>query len=67
MGTRAKMSASDTRKPAVNSAIACALRTLDTESEGLTALATAMTDGLGAPFVAAVETIRAARDRKSVV
>jgi len=59
------MSASDARKPkpVVNSAIACALRTLDTEAEGLTALAAAMSDGLGAPFVAAVETIRAARGR----
>jgi arabinose-5-phosphate isomerase len=59
------MSSSDASKPkpAVNSAIATALRTLDTESEGMLALAAAMSDGLGAPFVAAVETIRAARGR----
>jgi arabinose-5-phosphate isomerase len=65
VGTRAKMSASDARgpKPAANPYIACALRTLDTESEGLTALGAAMSDGLGAPFVAAVEAIRAARGR----
>ncbi len=50
-------------KPAVNSAIVTALRTLDTESEGMLALAAAMSDGLGAPFVAAVDTIRAARGR----
>ncbi len=59
------MSASDARKPkpATNASIASALRTLDTESEGLAALAAAMSDGLGAPFVAAVETIRDARGR----
>ena len=44
-------------------AIASALRTLDTEAEGIAALVAAMSDGLGAPFVAAVETIRAARGR----
>ncbi len=60
MRTRAKMSSSDakTPKPAANSHIASALRTLDTEAEGVAALAAAMSDGLGAPFVAAVETIR---------
>ena len=65
MGTRAKMSASDARKPksAQSPAIASALRTLDTEAEGIAALAAAMSDGLGAPFVAAVDTIRAARGR----
>jgi arabinose-5-phosphate isomerase len=59
------MSASDARKPkpAANSAIACALRTLETESEGMAALAAAMADGLSAPFIAAVETIRSARGR----
>jgi arabinose-5-phosphate isomerase len=63
--TRAKMSSSDakTPEPAANSHIASALRTLDTEAEGVAALAAAMSDGLGAPFVAAVETIRAARGR----
>jgi len=43
--------------------IASALRTLDTEREGVAALAAAMCDGLGAAFVAAVETIRNARGR----
>ena len=59
------MSASDARKPkpAANSHIASALRTLDTEAEGVAALAAAMSDGLGAPFVSAVEPIRAARGR----
>ena len=59
------MSSSDASKPkpAANSYIASALRTLDTEAEGIAALAAAMSDGLGAPFVAAVETIRAARGR----
>jgi arabinose-5-phosphate isomerase len=63
--TRAKLSSSDARKPkpAANSHIASALRTLDTEAEGVAALAAAMSDGLGAPFVSAVDTIRAARGR----
>jgi arabinose-5-phosphate isomerase len=58
------MSSSDARaKPAANSYIASALRTLDTESEGITALVAAMYDGLGASFVAAVDAIRSARGR----
>src|SRR6201998_1863387 len=59
------MSASDARKPktVADPTIASALRTLDTEAEGIGALGAAMSDGLGAPFVAAVETIRAARGR----
>jgi arabinose-5-phosphate isomerase len=59
------MSASDARKPkpALSVHLASAFRTLETESDGLTALAAAMADGLGAPFSAAVETIRAARGR----
>ncbi len=61
VGTPAKMSSSDAKKPkpAVESHIASALRTLDTEAEGIAALVAAMSDGLGASFVAAVETIRA--------
>ena len=43
--------------------IASALRTLETEREGVAALAAAMSDGLGPRFVAAVDTIRAARGR----
>src|ERR1700723_901832 len=59
------MSAPDARKPktAADPTIASALRTLDTEAEGIGALAAAIGDGLGAAFVAAVETIRAARGR----
>src|ERR1700723_1769313 len=59
------MSAPDARKPktAADPTIASALRTLDTEAEGIGALAAAMSDGLAAPFVAAVETIQAARGR----
>jgi arabinose-5-phosphate isomerase len=59
------MSASDARmpKPAENLHLASAFRTLETESEGLAALTAAMADGLGAPFAAAVETIRTARGR----
>src|SRR5580658_4621328 len=50
-------------KPAASPHIASALRTLDVERDGVAALAAAMCDGLGAPFVAAVETIRNARGR----
>jgi arabinose-5-phosphate isomerase len=66
VGTRAKMSSSNASAPkpgAGNSHIASALRTLDLESEGIGALIAAMSDGLGAPFAAAVETIRTARGR----
>jgi len=43
--------------------VASALRTLAAEAEGLSALAAALENGLGAPFRAAVELIRAARGR----
>jgi arabinose-5-phosphate isomerase len=43
--------------------IASALRTLESEAGGVTALAAALSDGLGPTFVAAVERIRAARGR----
>jgi arabinose-5-phosphate isomerase len=43
--------------------IASALRTLETEAGGITALATAIHDGLGQSFIAAVDLIRAARGR----
>jgi arabinose-5-phosphate isomerase len=59
------MSASDAKKAklALSPHLISALRTLETESGGLAALAAAMADGLAAPFAAAVETIRAARGR----
>ncbi|MGA8078762.1 MAG: KpsF/GutQ family sugar-phosphate isomerase [Xanthobacteraceae bacterium] len=53
----------DKAKPADNAHIASALRTLATETDGVAALAAAMSDGMGAAFVAAIETIRAARGR----
>jgi arabinose-5-phosphate isomerase len=40
-----------------------ALRTLEAEAEGIAALVTALRNGLGATFLAAVERIRAARGR----
>jgi arabinose-5-phosphate isomerase len=63
--TRRKMGDADGRTPtpATNPFIASALRTLDTDREGVAALAAAMCDGLGASFVAAVQTIRGARGR----
>jgi arabinose-5-phosphate isomerase len=48
---------------AQGSLIASALRTLEAEASGITALAAAIHDGLGATFIAAVELIRAARGR----
>lgn len=59
------MSASDARKTkaTLSGHLAAAFRTLQTESDGLAALAAAMADGLGGPFLEAVETIRAARGR----
>jgi arabinose-5-phosphate isomerase len=43
--------------------IASALRTLEAEAGGITALATAIHDGLGRAFIAAVDLIRGARGR----
>jgi arabinose-5-phosphate isomerase len=59
------MDASEAKKPsaAASPHVASALRTLATESGGLAALTAAMSDGLGAPFAAAVETIREAKGR----
>jgi len=56
----------ESRKPdaaAESEFLRSALRTLEAESEGLAALARAIADGLGAPFVAAIERIRAASGR----
>jgi arabinose-5-phosphate isomerase len=47
----------------VHGLIASALRTLETEAGGITALATAIHDGLGQSFIAAVDLIRTARGR----
>lgn len=60
-----KMSPADARpvRPPMHAFVASALRTIETENEGLAALAAAIGDGLGAAFVAAVEEIRAARGR----
>ncbi len=59
------MSSADARvlKPAAHAFIASALRTLETEREGVAALAAAMCEGLGPAFVAAVDAIRGARGR----
>ena len=43
--------------------IESALRTLEAEASGITSLAAAVRDGLGAPFIAAIELIRAAKGR----
>lgn len=49
--------------PLDHPAIASAVRTLDAEASGVTALAAALQNGLGAPFAAAVDLIRDARGR----
>ena len=61
MQKRAKMNSPD--EPVANPHVASALRTLETEREGVAALAAAMCGGLGASFAAAVDTIRRARGR----
>ncbi len=50
-------------KPATESYVASALRTLEAEREGVAALSAAMCASLGAAFVAAVKKIRGARGR----
>ncbi len=61
----AKKSSADAKalKAAPHPFIASALRCLETEREGLAALAAAIGDGLGASFVAAVDAIREVRGR----
>ncbi|TPQ37568.1 KpsF/GutQ family sugar-phosphate isomerase, partial [Bradyrhizobium guangdongense] len=46
-----------------SSAVASALRTLETEASGISALSAALQGPLGATFSAAVETIRQAKGR----
>src|SRR5579883_2732096 len=61
-----KSGQSRTLKPSGGQAdalIASALRTLEAEAGGISALAAAIRDGLGEAFVAAVELLRAARGR----
>jgi len=48
---------------ALHAFVASALRTLDTEREGIAALSAAMCDGLGTAFASAVDAIRAVRGR----
>ena len=54
---------SSSAQDAANPAIASALRTLETEANGVKALTTALQGELGPAFVAAVELIRAAKGR----
>ena len=65
MDKRAKISSVDARrrKSEPHAFVASALRTLESEGDGLAALAAAICDGLGDSFVAAVDTIRQARGR----
>lgn len=57
------MALAQTQSASPDQAVASALRTLETEREGLTILMDAIGNGLGALFTAAVETIAAAKGR----
>src|SRR5664279_2069821 len=59
----AGLKAADMSSDRAQAAIDSALRTLDAEGSGIDALATALRDGLGATFAAAVDLIRAAQGR----
>jgi len=59
----AKPQSAPVRSEQAQAAIDSALRTLDAEGSGVDALAASLRDGLGAPFAAAVELIRAAQGR----
>jgi len=50
-------------RPSLRPAIECAMRTLEMEGEGLTALKVALGNGLAAPFAEAVQLLKAARGR----
>src|SRR3984885_6854598 len=63
MSAKNKSASLSRREAAAQPFVASALRTLETEREGLAALKTAIADGLGTSFVAAVDTIRQARGR----
>src|ERR1022692_2841723 len=62
----ARLKAADMSNTRAQAAIDSALRTLDAEGGGIDALATALRDGLGATFAAAVDLIRAAQGRMIV-
>ena len=59
----AKPKPTDKTGDRAQAAIDSALRTLDAEGSGVEALATALRDGLGSAFAAAIELIRAAQGR----
>lgn len=59
----AKPQAAGMRSEQAQAAIDSALRTLEAEGSGIEALSAALRDGLGAPFAAAIELIRAAQGR----
>src|SRR5450631_2903278 len=59
----AKPKPADKSSERAQAAIDSALRTLDAEGGGIDALATALRDGLGASFAAAIDLIRAAQGR----
>ena len=59
----AKPKPADLTSDSARAAIASALRTLEAEGSGVDALATALRDGLGSSFAAAIDVIRAAQGR----
>jgi len=58
-----KLKPADTSHERADAAIESALRTLEAEGSGIDALTSALRNGLGAPFAAAVELIRSAQGR----
>src|SRR5471032_1343896 len=59
----AKLKPADITSDRAQAVIDSALRTLEAEGSGIDALATALRDGLGASFAAAIELIRSAQGR----
>src|SRR6202140_4355061 len=59
----ARLRAADMSSTRAQAAIDSALRTLDAEGGGIDALATALPDGLGSAFAAAIDLLRAAQGR----
>jgi arabinose-5-phosphate isomerase len=60
---KSKLQTPDAADPGGQALIVSGLRTLEAEAGGIAALSAAMQNGLGKPFIAAVECIRAARGR----
>src|SRR3954454_10769333 len=63
MARSTTLSSAPSKRPDAGALIASAVRTLDAEAGGITALSAAIHDGLGKAFLAAVEMLRGAHGR----